>query len=157
MTGEKSVERLADFADFMIDVSPDKPIVDRWVHERRVQGLETTGRAVAQLPICWDRDRDRAVKRAHEQFRWFGGGWPTNAELPNSKAFGAATRFVRPEDVAEQIPCGDDIGAVVQAVRTYREAGFTDIALVQIGGDSQDNFFDEAVPTLLAELRADAA
>ncbi|RUP34190.1 MAG: TIGR03557 family F420-dependent LLM class oxidoreductase [Mycolicibacterium sp.] len=157
MTGEKSVQRLADFADFMIDVAPDKPIVDQWLHERRVQGLETTGRAVAQLPICWDRDRDKAVERAHEQFRWFGGGWPTNAELPNPKAFDAATQFVRPEDVADQIPCGPDIDAVVEAVSAYRDAGFTDIALVQIGGDSQDSFFDEAAPALLAALRADAA
>jgi hypothetical protein len=97
------------------------------------------------------------VERAHEQFRWFGGGWPTNAELPNPKAFDAATQFVRPEDVADQIPCGPDIDAVVEAVSAYRDAGFTDIALVQIGGDSQDSFFDEAAPALLAALRADAA
>ena len=53
------------------------------------------------MPISWDPDRDAAVARAHEQFRWFGGGWKVNAELPGPAGFAGATQFVRPEDVAE--------------------------------------------------------
>lgn len=62
---------------------------------------------VGQLPICYVTDRDAAVARVHEQFCWFGSGWPVNSELPGPAGFAGATRFVRPEDVARSIPCGD--------------------------------------------------
>jgi hypothetical protein len=96
------------------------------------------------------------VKRAHDQFRWFAGGWPVNADLPTTAGFAAATQFVRPEDVAESIPCGPDLNAIVDAVAKYWEAGFTDIALVQIGDEAQDQFLAEAAEPLLTRLR-DAA
>ncbi|MET7304269.1 LLM class F420-dependent oxidoreductase [Embleya sp. NPDC005575] len=108
---------------------------------------------VGQLPVSYDPDRDAAIARAHEQFRWFGGGWKVNSELPGTAGFADATRFVRPEDVAESIPCGDDVGAFVDAVRAYAEAGFTEVALVQIGGETQHAFLDWARDKLLAALR----
>lgn len=108
---------------------------------------------VGQIPVCWDPDRDAAVARAHDQFRWFAGGWKVNADLPTPAGFAGATQFVRPEDVADSIPCGPDLDAIVEAVRPYWEAGFTDVALVQIGGDAQDPFLKEAAQPLLGALR----
>ena len=67
------------------------------------------------------------------------------------------TQFVRPEDVAQRIPCGPDLDAIVDAVSAYWEAGFTDVALVQIGDDTQDKFLSEAAEPLLAKLRSAAA
>ena len=61
---------------------------------------------------------------------------------------------MRPEDVAESIPCGPDLDAIEAAVRPYWEAGFTDVALVQIGGDAQELFLKEAAEPLLEQLRA---
>jgi G6PDH family F420-dependent oxidoreductase len=108
---------------------------------------------VGQLPVCYDTDRGAAIARAHEQFRWFGGGWKVNSELPSTAGFAGATQFVRPEDVAESIPCGDDVDAFVEAVRPYVDAGFTEVALVQVGGDSQHTFIDWAEAKLLPALR----
>lgn len=48
-----------------------------------------------------------------------------------------------------------NLDAIVAAVDKYRDAGFTDIALVQIGGDSQQRFLDEAAKPLLAALHAE--
>jgi hypothetical protein len=48
------------------------------------------------------------------------------------------------------------LDAIVDAVRAYWEAGFTDIALVQIGDDGQDLFLKEAATPLLAALRTAA-
>ncbi len=59
------------------------------------------------------------------------------AELPGPTAFDAASQFVREEDVASAIPCGDDVGAVLEAAKDYADAGFTHLALVQIGGSSR--------------------
>jgi hypothetical protein len=42
-------------------------------------------------------------------------------------------------------------------VRPYWEAGFTDVALVQIGGETQELFLKEAAEPLLAALRSAAA
>ena len=86
-------------------------------------------------------------------FRWFAGGWKVNAELPSTAGFAAASQFVTPDDVAQQIPCGNDIDAVIKAVKPFQEAGFTDLALVQIGGDQQQSFLEVAEKELLGALR----
>lgn len=79
----------------------------------------------------------------------------TLALVPYLVANGVVT--VRREDVAEQIPCGPDLDAIVEAVRPYWEAGFTDIALIQVGGESQDQFLAECAEPLLDKLRSAAA
>lgn len=73
-------------------------------------------------------------------------------DLPGTAAFASAGENVRPEDVGQSIPCGDDPELFVEAVRPY-EAGFTEIALVQVGGDSQSALLDWAEKTLLPALR----
>ncbi|MFP1153204.1 LLM class F420-dependent oxidoreductase [Mycobacterium sherrisii] len=156
MSGAKSVEKLSKLADHLIAVQPDKDLVDSWHAARQAANGTEGGRVVGQIPVCWDPDRGAAIERAHDQFRWFGGGWAVNADLPTPAGFAGATQFVRPEDVAESIPCGPDLDAIVEAVRPYWEAGFTDIALIQIGGQTQELFFKEAAEPLLSALRAAA-
>jgi G6PDH family F420-dependent oxidoreductase len=108
---------------------------------------------IGQVPICWDADADRAKERAHQQFRWFAGGWKVNAELPGPAAFAAASQYVRPEDVAEQIPCGPDVEGHAKAVKTFVDAGYTHVAVVQVGGDTQQEFIAWAEEELLPALR----
>ncbi|MCW2868235.1 MAG: Coenzyme F420-dependent N5,N10-methylene tetrahydromethanopterin reductase-related flavin-dependent [Marmoricola sp.] len=151
--GERAVELLAPLADHLVATEPDGDLVTRW---NAVEGAPKVGqraRAVGQIPICWDPSREKAVERAHEQFRWFAGGWSVNADLPTTAGFAGATQFVRPEDVAENIPCGPDLDAIVEAVKPFWENGFTDVALVQIGGDTQEAFLAEVAQPLLEKLR----
>ncbi|WP_282785457.1 TIGR03557 family F420-dependent LLM class oxidoreductase [Nocardia sp. CC201C] len=155
VSGSRSVDRFAPLADEMVTTSPDADLVEHWHRTReRVLGEAVPARVTGQLPISWDTDRDAAVRRAHEQFRWSLGGWPVNSNLPTPEAFSAATGSVRPEDVAGQIPCGPDLDAIVAAVRPYQEAGFTDIALVQIGDERQEEFLAKTAGPLLEALRA---
>ncbi len=156
VSGDKSIEAFAPLADHLIAVQPERDLVTSWHDTRKTYGLPGESRVVGQIPICWDPDRDTAVQRAHEQFRWFAGGWDVNADLPTPAGFAGATQFVRPEDVAQNIPCGPDLDAIVDAVRAYWEAGFTDIALVQIGDERQQRFLEEAAQPLLGALRAAA-
>jgi len=149
VSGPDSVALAAPRSDAMIAVEPDAELVTAWDRLSTDSGQ----RKIGQLPICWDTDRDTAIRRAHEQFRWFAGGWKVNAELPGPQAFAAATQFVRRDDVADNIPCGPDVDAIVAAVEPFREAGFTDVALVQIGGEHQDGFFPFAEKELLPALR----
>lgn len=157
VSGERSVETFSPLVDHLIAVEPDKDLVDGWHAARKGTGLPGDSRVIGQIPICWDTDEQAAVARAHEEFRWFGGGWSVNADLPTTAGFAGATQFVRPEDVASSIPCGPDLDAVVEAAGKYWKAGFTDIALVQIGDDGQDRFLAEAAKPLLEKLRSAAA
>ena len=68
--------------------------------------------------------------------------------------FAAASQFVRKDDVAAAIPCGPDVTEHVKSVRTFVDAGFTDIAVIQIGGQTQPAFLDWAEQELLPALRA---
>ena len=156
VSGERSLDAFATVSDHLIAVEPDSTLVDGWHSARQATGLAGGGRVIGQIPICWDPDRDAAIQRAHEQFRWFGGGGAVNADLPTPAGFAGATQFVTPDDVADSVPCGPDLDAIVESVSAYWKAGFTDIALVQIGDDGQQAFLAKAAGSLLAALR-DAA
>ena len=81
----------------------------------RVEMLDKAGGRgkpkVGQVAIAYDPDRDAAIERAHEQFRWFGLGWKVNADLPNPDSFEGATQFVTREQVADALSCGPDVDA----------------------------------------------
>ena len=156
VAGERAIATFAPLGDHLIGVEPEADLVEGWNATPGAPRIGDGARAIGQIPICWDPDRDTAVAKAHEQFRWFGGGWQVNADLPTPAGFAGATQFVRPEDVAGAIPCGPDLDAVVEAVSAYWKAGFTDVALVQIGDDGQDRFLREAAGPLLEMLRAAA-
>jgi G6PDH family F420-dependent oxidoreductase len=152
VSGTQSVQRLAPLADAMIAVEPEAELCQSWDHAW-TEIHDGKSPKIGQLPICWDPSRDAAVRRAHEQFRWFGGGWKINAELPGPSAFAAASQYVRPEDVADSIPCGPDVSQIVTAASSFWEAGFTHLAIVQIGGDHQEEFLEMAPGRLLPALR----
>jgi hypothetical protein len=59
------------------------------------------------------------------------------AELPGPAGFEAATRWVRPEDVAQQIACGPDPERHVAAVRKYVDAGFDHLVVIGVGPDQE--------------------
>ena len=88
---------------------------------------------VGQVAIAYDPDRDAAIERAHDQFRWFGLGWKVNADLPNPDSFEGASQFVTREQVADALSCGPDVEAHVEAIKPFLDAGFTEVAVVQIG------------------------
>jgi hypothetical protein len=45
------------------------------------------------------------------------------------------------------------VEAFVEAVKPFAEAGFTEVALVQVGGDAQKPFLEWAEKTLIPALR----
>ncbi len=147
-SGPDSCRLAGEMADVLIATEP-KAELGRMFDEAGGAGKPRIG----QMPICYDADRDAAVTRAHDQFRWFGLGWKVNADLPGTAGFAAASQFVREEDVAESIPCGDDVDAVVEAARAYADAGFTHLALVQIGGDAQTPFLEWSEKSLMPAWR----
>ena len=149
VSGERSCSLAGRKADIMIAVQPKSELVDMF-EQAGGQGKPVVG----QIAVAYDEDRERAVHRAHEQFRWFGLGWKVNADLPGPSSFEGATQFVRPEDVGEQLPCGPDVEEHVEKIRPVIDAGFTEVALVQIGADQQEGFMRWAEERLLPALRS---
>jgi len=160
VSGERSIETFAPLADHLVAVEPDASLVDTWngvSGAPHIGGAGGSARAIGQIPICWGPDLEEATRTAHEQFRWFGGGWAVNADLPTPAGFAGASQYVSPDDVAESIPCGPDLDAIVEAVAPFWKAGFTDVAVVQVGDASQEAFLREAAGPLLEKLRAAAS
>jgi len=149
VSGEESTRLAGEKADLMIATEPKRELGEMF---------DAAGGAgkprVGQIAVAYDTDRDAAVKRAHEQFRWFGLGWKVNADLTGPPAFESATELVTPEQVAEQLPCGPDVDEHVRKIKPYVDAGFDEIALVQIGADAQDDFMGWAERELLPALRS---
>ncbi|MFE9636370.1 TIGR03557 family F420-dependent LLM class oxidoreductase [Streptomyces sp. NPDC006463] len=147
ISGPRSCALAGRYADLVVATEPKAELL------RRFDALGGAGKPrVGQLHVCYDTDRDAAVERAHDQFRWTPGGWKVNAELPGPAGFEQASQRTRPPDVAEAFPGGDDADAFVEAVRPCAEAGFTVVAPVQIGGGHQEPSLDWAEPKLLPAL-----
>ena len=91
VSGQASCRLAGATADLMIAVEPKAELGEMF---------DAAGGAgkprVGQIALCYDADRDTAVPRAHEQFRWFGLGWKVNADLPNPEGFAAATAIRHP-------------------------------------------------------------
>jgi G6PDH family F420-dependent oxidoreductase len=149
VSGQESCRLAGEKADVMIATEPKAELGEMF---------DAAGGAgkprVGQIAVAYDTDRDAAIKRAHEQFRWFGLGWKVNADLPGPPAFESATEFVTPEQVAEQLPCGPDVDEHVTKIKPFIDAGFGEIALVQIGAEHQDEFMGWAERELLPALRS---
>ncbi|QDP95456.1 TIGR03557 family F420-dependent LLM class oxidoreductase [Microlunatus elymi] len=150
VSGSRSIKRFAPLADHLISTTPDHELLDQWDEARPAGG--PTARSFLQLPICWAPDESTAVSVAHDQFRWSIGSWSVNAELPSPASFAAATEPVRVEDVTASIPCGPDLDRIAKAFEPAVQAGFTDIGLVQVGDQHQQQFLDQAAGPLLERL-----
>jgi G6PDH family F420-dependent oxidoreductase len=109
------------------------------------------GPRFGQLTICWAETREGAIATAHRV-------WPNSAipgqlaqDLPTPAHFEQAATLATPDDVAAQIICGPDPGPVIEAIRSYEDAGLDQVHLHQVGAD-QEGFFrfweDELAPKL---------
>jgi G6PDH family F420-dependent oxidoreductase len=148
ISGPQSAALAGPRADLMIAVEPKAELIRSFARAGG-EGKPSYG----QVPLSYDVDEKAARRRAHQQFRWFAGGWKVNAELPGTAAFAAASQTVTEDDVAEQIPCGADVDRHLDAIRRFSQAGFTHLALIQVGGGHQADFLAWAGEELLPRAR----
>ncbi|WP_229871307.1 LLM class oxidoreductase [Streptomyces phaeofaciens] len=71
VAGDRSCELAGRLADLVVVGDPQQELISAF------DCHGGTGKpGVGQLPICHDTDRDAAITRAHDRFRWCCGGWP---------------------------------------------------------------------------------
>jgi len=90
-----------------------------------------------QVVLSWAEDEQTAMQTAYDQFRFAAGGWKVQAELPNPINFDAATRNVRPADLAEVIPCGPEALLHKKAMSKFKKAGVNNLAVAYPGDDTE--------------------
>jgi G6PDH family F420-dependent oxidoreductase len=130
VSGPDSVQSALEIGEGMCTVEPMPNLVQQWL-----SGGGDPAQTWGQMALSWDDDRDRAVKLAYDRFRFGMPGWSVMAELPEVRSFAAATKLYRPEDVAEQVPSGADAATIVEKVSSWIDAGYENLAVVQIADD----------------------
>lgn len=148
VSGVESCALAGELADLMIATEPKPELV------RQFADAGGTGKGVVgQLAVCWGQDEAACAQLAKEQFGWSLGGWKIQSELPNTVNFQAFVDVVTPEQVAQKVPCGPDLDKIADRAKQFVDAGFTELALVQIGPD-QAGFIDVFERELATKLRA---
>ena len=101
----------------------------------------------AQLTLCWAEDRAEAVKTAHRIWPNTGVPGQLSQDLPTPAHFEQASSVVTEEQIAESIPCGPDVGPIVEQCRQALDDGVTHLYLHQIGPDQEGfcRFWSEQV------------
>lgn len=146
VSGDHSVALAADKADGIMTTEPKAELVDGF---RSQSG--TKGPAYSEALLAWAPTREKGLDIAHERFRFSGLGWAVNSELPTVEGFEAATKFIRPEDLADSLSAGPDVGPHLEQVKTYVAAGYDHVVLTSPGPDQEGfiRFFkDELRPAL---------
>lgn len=147
--GQASVELAARIGDGFWGHSPERGVIDSY-HEGGGSGPR-----FAQITMCWAADRDDARNTLHRVWPNSGLSGQLAQDLPTWTHFEQATSMLNVDQVVGSTPCGPDVEPVLDAVRSYMDAGYDHVYFHQVGPD-QDGFMkfwcDELVPALRDEV-----
>jgi coenzyme F420-dependent glucose-6-phosphate dehydrogenase len=143
-SGEKAAELAGEIGDGLWGLAPDSKLLQEF--ER--SGGEGKPR-YGQFHVCVASTEKEARQLVHE--RWPNGGLTgeLNAILPTPAHFEQACQMVSEEMAVDGIVCSDEPSAHMEMIKKYVDAGYTHVAIHQIGID-HSRFFDlysrEVVP-----------
>ncbi|WP_405591447.1 LLM class F420-dependent oxidoreductase [Streptomyces sp. NBC_01190] len=147
--GPQSAALAGRIGDGFVTMQPDADLVGQF---RRGGGGDKP--VLGGLKVCWDSDRDRAVKTVHRL--WPNEQLPGELPqiLPTPEHFQQATTLVSPEMTAAAGTFGNDPEEHLRAILAYVDADFDEVYVNQIGPD-QRQFFDFYRQSVLPELSGD--
>jgi G6PDH family F420-dependent oxidoreductase len=149
LSGADSVKLAATHGDGIISAQPDAGLVAAFT---RAAG--TSKPRFGQMPVCYDTDSARARENVRRLWPWGLPGWAAASERPKRRSADTVPPPVI-DDVAELLPCGPDVEAYLLAAKKWVDAGYTHLALAQIGSSTQE-FVTWAERELLPALRSSA-
>jgi coenzyme F420-dependent glucose-6-phosphate dehydrogenase len=132
--GEKSISLAARIGDGYWGHTPTRDPIEQY---RREGG---SGPRIAQVDLCWADDVASARKTVHQV--WPNGGVPgqLSQDLPTWVHFEDVSSLVTEDVATESVPCGPEVGPVLDSVRSFVDAGYDHLYFHQIGPD-QEGFF----------------
>jgi G6PDH family F420-dependent oxidoreductase len=145
--GPQAAALAGRIGDGFVTMAPDAELVEQF---RRAGGGSKP--VVGGVKVCWDTDRERAVRTVHRL--WPNEQLPGELPqiLPTPEHFRQASTLVTEDMIADAVTCGDDADAHAATARSYADAGFDEVYVNQIGPD-QRQFFDFYRTEVLPRLR----
>jgi G6PDH family F420-dependent oxidoreductase len=147
--GPKAVDDLARFGDGFISTTPDADMVSRF--------KDATGGKPAQAgcKVAWADTEDEGIDHAHRL--WANSGLPGELSqvLPSVRHFEQASSLVTRESTAESVVAGPEIGAHLEQLRDYRDAGFDEVYVANMGPHFRE-MIEAYGRDVLPTLRSDA-
>jgi G6PDH family F420-dependent oxidoreductase len=128
--GPKAIEVAARIGDGYISVMPDGDLVKQFREagggDKPVQG---------GFKGCWAPSEQQGVETAHRL--WANSGVPGELSqvLPSPRHFEQASSLVTPDMIKDSIVCGPDPAGHAAQIKAYREAGFDEVYVANIGPD----------------------
>ena len=144
--GDEMAELAGEVADGLIALTPD----DHLINVFRDAGGGDKPR-YTEVQVCYHADQAQAKKIVHEQWPNAGIKGELAMELPLPRHFEQAAEMVSEDDAAGSTATGPDPEVHLEHLRRYIDAGYTHLAVHQIGPD-QESFFrfysEEILPKL---------
>jgi G6PDH family F420-dependent oxidoreductase len=149
VSGRHSVALAAEKADGVMAVEPRAELV----RDYRA-AASRPGPCYAEVTLSYADSEATALKALHDRFRFGALGWSVMSEAPSVESFEAATKFIRPEDLADNAGLGPDPDSHLKAIAKYVDAGFDHIVLTGVGDDQAGfiDFFQRELKPRLARM-----
>jgi G6PDH family F420-dependent oxidoreductase len=128
----KAAELAGRIGDAFVNVAPEQELVEKF-EAAGGKGKPKYG----QLTACWAESVEEAKQTAWKQ-------WPNavvegaaSQELPYPEHFAQVSQAGSADDLEETLPLGPDPEPYREKLKEFEEAGFTHVAIHQIGPDQQ--------------------
>jgi len=134
--GPKAAELAGRIGDGFICTKPDEELLRTF---RSAGGDDRP--AQGGFKVCWAASKEDGVATVHRL--WANSFLPGELSqvLPTPAHFEQASELVKPDMVADTVPCGPDPQRHLGSLRQYVEAGYDEVYVNQIGPE-QDAFFE---------------
>jgi probable non-F420 flavinoid oxidoreductase len=133
---EETAEWLGSWADGLLTAGHDPDALARVVAAFRRGGGQ--GKPVhLKLGLSWAEEPAEALRQAHEQWRFNVLGGDISWELARPEDFEQATRFVRPQDMHQDLFISHDPDAHIARLKALADVGFETIVLHNVGRNQE--------------------
>jgi G6PDH family F420-dependent oxidoreductase len=142
--GPQSTRLAAEIGDGYISTKPDSALVGQF---RDAGGGDKV--AAAGMKGCWAPTAAQALQIAHKLWSFEALPGELSRVLPNPEHFEQAVQVLPPE--ATKMPHGPDPQAYIDAIDTYRQAGFDELYIAAVGPHHRefiDMFTHEVIPRM---------
>lgn len=145
-SGTDSAQLAGKIGDGLISTAPKEDLVEAYE-----EAGGNRSKTIGQVTVCWAEDEAKAIKTAHEIWRFTALPGTLSADLPTPAHFESASKLVTEEQVAESVICGPDKKKHLDAIQEMLDAGFEEVYIHQVGHD-QDGFFEFYKKNILPEV-----
>ncbi len=108
-----------------------------------------------ELTVCWAPDEAQARRTAFEAWRIAGFVGLLHQDLAIPAHFEKVAEMATEDRIAEVVLCGPDAGRHLEALTKHAEAGYTHVAVHQVGPDQEGffRFYEREVLPALERIR----